>query len=354
MIQRTVAQFAQSPDCTSEHLPFHFTPDVRQARAGSLGKLLELVRVVVRLLRIRAAGPIHLLLYPTGGPQRVPLLRDLLLLPWVFLCSRQVVLHFHAAGFAAEVNRQPAGIVSRAARWLYGKANAAVVMTEFNRRDPAAAGIGQILVVPHRIEDAFDPALVRRGDAAAARLLYVGHLCADKGTPQLLRAFAELLRKDPVLRLELVGECLPPFSDRELTRLLDELQIRSQVSTPGVLTGSAKQEAFGRADLFVFPSIAPYESFGLVLAEAMAWGLPIVATDWRGNAEVLTREAGAICFEATPPSLPLEIEKALAEAFLRREEWPAWGEANRRIFLQRYDQGADPQWLAGPILSLLA
>jgi glycosyltransferase involved in cell wall biosynthesis len=352
MIQNAVAQFSRSPDCEAVHLPFFFTPDVRQSRQGNIEKLRELFLVVARLLKIRSNGPIALTLYPTGGPQRIPVIRDLLLLPWIFLCTRRVVLHFHAAGIAERFCAMRVGLLERSLRWLYRKAFAAVVMTEFNRRDPEAAGIQRVLVIPHRIEDSYDPLLVRRDDSTSPRILYLGHLCADKGTPEMLQAFAAIRTRHPGLVLELVGECLPPFSDEDLTRLISSLELQPYVEKSGVLTGRAKNEAFGRADLFAFPSVAPYESFGLVLIEAMAWGLPIVASDWRGNREVLTPEAGAIFFPVSP-SPAGALEAAFEEALSRRDEWAQWGEANRRIFAQRYCESGDAHWLTAPILSLL-
>lgn len=352
MIQQALAQFDRASACEMVHLPFLFTSDVRQARAGSAAKLVELLRVIGRLLRIRLAGPIDLLLYPTGGPHRVPMIRDLLLLPWGLLCSRRLVLHFHAAGIADRFEARPPSL-SRALRWLYGKAFAAVVMTEFNRRDPEAAGIKRILAVPHRIEDDYDPSLKSRGNPATTRMLYVGHLCADKGTPALLDAFASLAEKNPTLRLDLVGECLPPFSEEELGRQLDHRKIRHLVDVSGVLTGRKKKKAFAQSDLFIFPSVAPYESFGLVLVEAMKWGLPIVASDWRGNREVLSQAAGAICFETSPVTLTEDLEIALQNALGRQKEWIGWGRVNRQIFQERYDEKENPFWLADPILTLL-
>jgi glycosyltransferase involved in cell wall biosynthesis len=50
--------------------------------------------------------------------------------------------------------------------------------------------------------------------------------------------------------------------------------------------GEEKNRIFANVGIFVFPSLAIYESFGLVMVEAMMWGLPIVATDWRGNRDV--------------------------------------------------------------------
>ena len=350
MIEKAIAQFACSDRCEAVHLPFVFTPDVKAARKSDQRKAFELFRVIGRLIRIRMAGPIDLLLYPSGGPHKTPMIRDLLLLPFVLLLSRRVVLHFHAAGIADQIENGNA--IARLLRLVYRRAFAAIVNTEFGRRDPKASGIDRIIVVPLRMSDDFDATLVRRGQAPV-RILHMGHLCADKGTPQFLEAFATLRRTHPELELELVGECLPPFNQELLEKRIDELGIRSHVRLSGLLVGRAKLEAFGRADLFVFPSIAPYESFGLVLVEAMAWKLPIVASNWRGNSDVLTSGAGAICFEISM-SLAQNIETALEQALSRRGEWAEWGKANRRIFEERYIDSEGSQWLVEPILSLLS
>jgi glycosyltransferase involved in cell wall biosynthesis len=352
MIQKAIAQFSRSDRCETVHLPFFFTPELKSARKGHPRKAFELIRVIGRLFRIRKAGPIDILLYPTGGPQTVAMVRDLLLLPWIFLFSRRVILHFHAAGIADQLEAGSRSLIARVLRFVYSKAFAAIVMTDFGVRDPRAVGIERVLVLPWRVTDDFDPALVRRSGNSAVRLLHVGHLCADKGTPQLLEAFAALRRNHPELELDLVGECLPPFSQERLEKLIDDLGIRSHVCPSGLLTGRAKAEAFGRADVFVFPTIAPYESFGLVLAEAMAWKLPIVASRWRGNSDVLTPRAGAVCFPVSSP-LSGDIATALEQTLQERAKWREWGEINRSIFEQRYRENESDEWLLEPLLSLI-
>ncbi|MEP6698427.1 MAG: glycosyltransferase [Verrucomicrobiota bacterium] len=350
MIEKAIAQFMRSDRCETIHLPFSFTPELKRARSGHPGKAFELLRVIGRLFRVRIAGPIDLFLYPTGGPQKVAMIRDLLLLPWVFLMSRRVVLHFHAAGIADQL--EAGSVIAQLVRFVYRKAVAAIVMTEFGLRDPKAVGIEQTFIIRWRMLDDFDPGLLRRGQDGRVRLLHVGHLCADKGTPQLLQALAILRQTHPELELELVGECLPPFSQEHLEKLIDELGIRPSVRLSGLLTGRAKAEAFGRADLFVFPTIAPYESFGLVLVEAMAWKLPIVASRWRGNADVLTSRAGAKYFPVSS-ALPREIVAALEQALAERAQWQDWGENNRSIFEKLYRANEADQWLLEPLLSLM-
>jgi glycosyltransferase involved in cell wall biosynthesis len=244
-----------------------------------------------------------------------------------------VALQFHAAGIADRF-AAGGGLLCAAIAWLYRRCYAGVVMTEFNRRDPEFFGLRNIEVIPHRLPDEFDPALLRK-NPDRLRLLYVGHLCPDKGTPELLRAFKTVADREPAVVLELVGETLTPLSDDRLRAEIRELGLEGRVELPGVLTGRAKLEAFGRADLFVFPSVAPYESFGLVMVEAMMWGLPIVATDWRGNRDVLGREFEGIC-HPVGDDLAASIAHALIAAIQKLRGKSAWTGRNRQLFLDRF------------------
>ena len=56
----------------------------------------------------------------------------------------------------------------------------------------------------------------------------------------------------------------------------------------GPLTGAERLDAYSRADVFCFPSFYEAETFGIVLLEAMQFGLPVVATRWRGIPSVVT------------------------------------------------------------------
>lgn len=330
-----------------EHLAFRFTPDTQSARKGQLAKMVELMRVIGRLAKLRIVGPIDLLVFPSGGPQTVPLFRDLLLLPWILLLCRRVVLQFHAAGLADAVAK--GSLLARCVAWLGGRCPDAVVMTEFNRRDPAACGIRNIHVVPHTLEDHYRENEVDRG-GPEIRLLAMGHLCADKGTPNLIRAVAALLKDFPELVLELAGEPLAPYSHEMLAGDIDRAGIRDHVRLLGMISGETKRRAFGRAHLFVFPSVAPYESFGLVMVEAMMWGLPVVASDWRGNADVLADSAGSVTFH--PPDSSQALEDGLKLQLSDRGDWENKGKANRALFLSRYHSDGRKPVLSDRLLDI--
>ena len=97
-------------------------------------------------------------------------------------------------------------------------------MTSFNRRDPAACGISKIHVLPHQLEDEYDESFLDR-EEGKIKLLYMGHLCEDKGTPDLLKAFARVAREDKNFVLELAGEPLPPFDLKEIKNQIETIFI---------------------------------------------------------------------------------------------------------------------------------
>jgi glycosyltransferase involved in cell wall biosynthesis len=139
----------------------------------------------------------------------------------------------------------------------------------------------------------------------------VARLSPEKDVETLVRAAALVARDDPAFRLEVAGDgpCLPALRQviaglglGERVRLLGEVR-----DVPGLLA---------RASLFVLPSLS--EGISLTLLEAMARGLPAVATRVGGTPEVvLDGQTGLL----VPPADPA----ALARAILRVRRDPAAG-----------------------------
>lgn len=330
MIARTLDVFRRDGRMQVDHLPFAFTRDWAGARSASLGKVVELIRVVWRLFTLRLRGPIDCLLFPVGGPHMNPILRDVVLLPFCYLTCRTVVLHFHAGGIAKALPGFPP-LIRRVVAAVYSRAEGAVSLTAFGRVDPESLGITNVAVVPNVLDDVYSPTS-HHGDTGRTVLLYVGHLCEDKGTPQLLRAFSRVAARHDSVELVLMGEPIAPFTHAELDSLIEKLHIRRRVERVGVLRGAEKWSRFNRADLFVFPSQAP-ESFPLVLIEAMMWSLPVVTTRWRGIPEVIGEPIPGLCFEMLP-DLESALEEALDQALRERDQWGSWARRSRSRFLE--------------------
>lgn len=141
-----------------------------------------------------------------------------------------------------------------------------------------------------------DPDLFRPMDRDRARadlavppdaelLLYVGRFAPLKGLARLLAAVALLRRQHPRLQLMLVGGDGPQSAGHQaLAAEVDRLGLQETVRFMGRVRQQALPPFYNAADLLALPSY--YESFGLVVLEALACGTPVVATPV-GAAETL-------------------------------------------------------------------
>ncbi|NCZ96174.1 glycosyltransferase family 1 protein [bacterium] len=312
--------------------PFRFTPAAGNVRRASFGKVLELFRVRQQLRAVARPLPLDVLLFPVGGPQTVPLLRDLFLVPWARQATRCLAVQFHAAGLADRLQRRPSALGKRVAR-LLGTADVAFIMAAANRTDPEVCGIRDIRIRPHQIPDNHPGTVARPRDPNL--LLYVGHLGDEKGTPSLVEAMAQLPEH---VHLDLVGEPIPPWSFEKFAKFAKKADVFHRVHFAGPQAPANLATFYQRASLFVFPSVAPYESFGLVLAEAMMWGLPVVSSDWRANREVLGPGPNWLY----DPTDVKGLARALVGALQQKTGWEACGQANRRRYETTYRPGAGP------------
>jgi glycosyltransferase involved in cell wall biosynthesis len=291
-----------------------------------LAKLGEVLLVLRRLARLCGKGRIDLQIYPSGGPHRAPIVRDILLMPFALLASRRLIVHFQAAGIARAPQK---GLLWKVMSFFHRRCWGAIVLTEFGREDPESLGMRRIFLIPNGVED-LNPQPKFHRPQSCRTILHAGHLCPDKGTPVLLEAFARVATRENV-HLRLAGECMAPYSEDRLARDIDRLGLQHAVTWAGLLTGDEMHKEFRRASLLVFPSVAPYESFGLVMIEAMMWGLPLIVSDWRANGEVAGRECGGIVYQPGPDHAA-SLSAALGEALERESEWPDWGKKNRERY----------------------
>ena len=113
-------------------------------------------------------------------------------------------------------------------------------------------------------------------------LLFVGRLGKEKNVAFLFKAFQMVQAVIPDLRLVLVGK--GPL-ESYLRRFAQQLGIQDKVIYTGVLPRQKIVHCYASADLFVFPSVT--ETQGLVIGEAKATGLPVVAIRAFGAAEMV-------------------------------------------------------------------
>ena len=122
-------------------------------------------------------------------------------------------------------------------------------------------------------------------------LLHVAHCVKIKQQKLLLMGFAKALEKNPYLKLTIVGDGPELVS---LKSLVIELEINNSVTFTGSLNNDDVKAQMHRADIFILTS--KKETFGVVLIEALAVGLPCISTKSGGPEGIITsEELGMLC-----------------------------------------------------------
>lgn len=111
-------------------------------------------------------------------------------------------------------------------------------------------------------------------------IISVGRLCPHKGFGALITAFSEIVLQKPDITLTIYGE---GAERQNLESLIQELNLTASVFLPGTVRDV--EGIMYQADLFVFPS--HYEGFPNALCEAMAMGLPVIASNCSGNIDII-------------------------------------------------------------------
>ena len=229
--------------------------------------------------------------------------------PLVFTYHTQLEEYAHYVPFEARATR------ALAARLTRGYANAAdvvIVPTHAMERRLRELGVrARVAVVPSGIDVALFAA-GRRSDALRARfgvapnqkmVLTVGRLGREKNVERALEAFARLA--DPEARFAIVGDgphrlALEAFARR--------LGVERRTFFARELPRAALPDAYASADAFVFASRS--ETQGLVLAEALASGTPVLAVDTPQTREVLGAAGRIVADDAA--ALAAGLRAALA------------------------------------------
>ena len=158
------------------------------------------------------------------------------------------------------------------------------------------------------------------------RLICVSRLLKRKGIHHLLLALSQM----NLNRVELTIVGTGNF-ERNLKKLVMELNLNKNVSFYGYFDNNKLPELYNEADIFVLPSLT--ESFGIVFAEAMACGLPIIGTRAGGIPEVVRDgENGILVQPGNVDELKIALEKLIKNKELREK----MGEKSVKIIQQNF------------------
>ena len=332
------------------HVRMNFSSDMDEVGKFKLSKLTKLLALIGKIFYYRFRHRVSALYYPPAPPQRVPMLRDIVILNTTRWLFKTTIFHFHAAGIS-EMHDQLRGPLRKLYERAYFYPDVCIRLSEFNPEDGRALRTRREYIVPNGLADVGSPYLdqAKTHDASEPlTLLYVGVLCESKGILVLLESAERLARQGHRFKLQLVGRFESDNFRQQVEQFVARRHLASHVSFLGVLTGEAKHRTFAQADIFCYPTFFEAETFGLVALEAMQFGLPVVATRWRGVPSVVHDQVSGF---VVPPRDPAAFAEKLEVLLSERSTRKKMGEKGREIYCQKFTAQAHFRQLEAAFIS---
>jgi glycosyltransferase involved in cell wall biosynthesis len=243
-----------------------------------------------------------------------------------------IALVHHPLALETGVDPAAARALRESERAALGCARAVIVTSE-----PTAEIVNRDYAVPADriavIRPGVDvpPHKPRRQDGGNVHLLAVGSITPRKGYDVLIDVLASL--RELPWRLTIAGDTTRNrTSFAQLQADVARLKLRDRVVVAGAVTGARLAELYADADVFVLASL--FEGYGMAFGEAIAHGLPIVATTVGAASEIVPADAGLLVPPGDTHALRDALRRVIENADVRTRMAEGAREASKRL----------PQW----------
>lgn len=257
--------------------------------------------------------------------------RKSLFLAPAFLFRRSVIVSLHGGGFR-EFYSNTCGPIGRWwIRTVMRKAACFIVLTDgWKQWVLSVAPEANVYIIPNVCPDSAYSEISRSDNDAAKRILFLGRLEKEKGFNDLLLAVARIRNRVPGVRLI----CGGAGDENEVKNWIRTAGVGDLVELQGWVSGMAKYECFKHAALLALPSYV--ENLPMVIIEAMAAALPVVATTVGGIPDVI--ESGKEGLLVQPGNVD-----ELADAIVRLMHDQAMRKSMGCNARQKYEKNYSPQ-----------
>lgn len=243
----------------------------------SFSKAFGLISLVLKTWAKWGQERPSVLYYTAGSGAWVPFIRDLVFLSLCRPLFKRTLIHYHSGNLLEFVEQSK--IRSKLGRHIYGRgawtlrlsAHCPAPTYPENRIFDVMNGLdAPSPMPPHKPSGRF-------------RILFLGNLFEEKGVIDLIDAVHQIASSHPLeIQLSLVGNWPADESREKIEKRISDLPSNVFCPAPQPAFSEEKWRLLANHDIFVFPSYYRSENLPLVIIEAMAASLPVVATDWRG------------------------------------------------------------------------
>lgn len=281
----------------------------------TIGKVLTILSLSIRLLnRLRKNRPD--LVYMTFSENGLSLYKDLFFTFILKLFRVKRVYHIHTKGVRFNQKRFFIGRYYR-----YVLKNADVIMLSQHLYPDISEYVPEekLHICHNGIPEIAFPDAENKKDNTVVEILFLSKLIKTKGILDLLDALRILKLKGIPFHCNIIGG-ENEITRKDISRITARYEIAQEVHYLDRQFGKAKQRLFEQADIFAFPTYYKYESFPLVILEAMQASLPVISTFEGGIPDMVKdRKTGYLIPPMSPDILAKKLERLISDKKLRQK-----------------------------------
>lgn len=246
-----------------------------------------------------------------------------------YLAKKALKIPYVVTGHGSDVYLQSKLLLNLRSKPVLRSADAIIALTEDMKKEIQKISKKDILVVPNGVNlKEFKYSLKFNRTKKERKILFVGSLVPVKGVKYLIESMKAIKNNYSNVQLVIIGD---GTEKHELEKLVVEFGLSDCVSFVGKVPNHKVSQYMIESDIFVLPSLS--EGFGIVLLEAMASGLPIVASNVGGIPSLVQNEINGFLVESRNPE---RISEKVLLLFDNEELMIKISENNKKI-VEQYD-----------------
>ena len=317
--------------CNKDFERMSFSNDIPSIGIFKPNKIVELYRLIKKINK-KSTQKFDLIYYPPAGPNRIPIFRDIILIYFLRKKTKKILFHFHAGGINKIFERITA-FESSLIKKVFKKPDAAIVLSEFLKKEIEWCSPKNIYTIANGISDAYLPYKdIKKPLSIITNILFVGNLKKEKGIFVLLDAAVLLKQKTKNFSIKFMGDFHNDSEKNIFFDFVKQKNLTENIELLGIMSADNKWQEFNKASIFCLPTIAT-EAMPVSIIEAMMFSLPVISTNWRSIPDmVVHKENGLLC----EPNNAVQLAESLHELMSDAEKCIEYGKNGRQSFLEKY------------------
>lgn len=316
------------------HVRLDFSKNFDDMGSFKLYKFWGLFKAILQTWIYRFYYNISVVYYGPAGPNKIAMLRDLILLISTRFLFKKTIFHTHAGG-SSKLYKDLGFLLKTLYRIAFFKPDALVTLTDYSHGDDVILNPKKVFVVPNGIKDEYEGYHNRhtKNLKKTIDLLYVGAMYKERGILELIVSLKIVKDNGIKAKLKLMGIFISTEFEAQVKLLITNYKLDDDVVFTGSKINSEKWEVFFNTDIFCFPTYVPSETFGIVLIESMQFKIPVVATRWNGIPFVVNDGLNGFIVE---PKNPEDMASRIIELAKNEELRHRFGQNGRDKFVSEY------------------